>query len=400
MTLNWNSLKTAENGWKLDAAQRHRIYDNCLRGEKVGGFQWQYVWKPAAYLATAAAVFMIALFLWQPKSEPKTVVTPGAAPAPIVPDSSAEGETQDAIEPEYTFDDYGQDAIYERIDGDVRSIYRAFLGMKTAPQKLAEDADLLMVQDDYMVYNQQGKLCVMNLKEGGTVAVVGDAAVRAIEGWEDHVLLYQIGANPGEYQTVLLTLSEQKRTVYEKDYYIADATRIGDTLYYTEWKYETTEGKELKAYSFADGSVETYCRIRTGSDPYEFYLADGRLYYLDEALMYCDLQTKETHQALKPVGFSDRYPCVRFKDRLYMNTMDGFLIYDLKTQAVVYETTEAVYVCCSNQNGVVYYDSSQKEFTVIHADSSFTFDASGYESIYDQPGGGTVCEQGFALKYE
>jgi hypothetical protein len=229
---------------------------------------------------------------------------------------------------------------------------------------------------------------------------VGNAAVRAIEGWEDHVLLNQYNAQAEQYQTVLLDLAEQELISYDLDYYVADATRIGDTLYYTEWKCGDTEGKLLKAYSFADGSVEALCRVRTGSDPYEFYLADGRLYFLDEALMYCDLQTKETHQAIKPISFHDRIPCAYFEDRLYMKTSACFMIYDLKEQRVVFEEREEQFGSCyANQNGVVYYNVTKKEFTVIHADSTFTFDASGYESYNGYVGGGTVCTQGFALKY-
>ena len=111
--VNWDSLKTAESGWRLDAAQRQRIFENCLRGERIGGFQWQFVWKPVAYLATAAAMLMLALFFWQQRDGAEKIIvpgSPGAKPAPYV-----ENET-DVSEPNGTEQ---PDVYYEPEDGNL-----------------------------------------------------------------------------------------------------------------------------------------------------------------------------------------------------------------------------------------------------------------------------------------
>ncbi len=396
--VNWESLKNAESGWKLDAARRQRIYENCLAGERVGGFHWQIIWKPVAYLAAAAALFMVVLLLWPGNNDPETIMIPGYSSTPTVPDSFETEGLQDVVEAPYAFEPYGSEVLYEVKDGNSRSIYRVALGSKSAPDPVVKKAALLTVEGDYMIFNQGGKLCMLDLKKGGKPIEVGQAATAVVESWQNYVLLNRFDPKNERYQTVLLDLAEQKQIVYDLDYYIADATRIGDTLYYTEWKNGATEGKELKAYSFADGSVETYCRIRTGSDPYEFYLADGRLYYLEEALMYCDLQTKETHQALKPVGFSKRHFCGYYQDRLYLVTSLDFVIYDLKTQQTVATLSESIRYCFSNEYGVVYYDINKREFTVVQGSGSYTVDGLQYENAGFGAFGGTVCEQGFAAK--
>ncbi len=69
MSIRWENLKAAESGWRLGAAARGRILQNCLQEKEARSFPWRYVGIPAAYLGVVTAVLFIGIILW-PKTKP------------------------------------------------------------------------------------------------------------------------------------------------------------------------------------------------------------------------------------------------------------------------------------------------------------------------------------------
>lgn len=64
MKIQWEKLKNAESGWKLNFYRRAEILENCIQGRKVRRFSWKTVAVSAAYVGFAAAVVLLAFFLW------------------------------------------------------------------------------------------------------------------------------------------------------------------------------------------------------------------------------------------------------------------------------------------------------------------------------------------------
>ena len=108
MKLRWDELRSAESGWKLDGFKRGQILDQCLKGEKAGGFPWRLIGIPLAYAGAVAAMILVAILIWplirQPNSG-KTVyiegagAESGAAPAPYVENAKTEESGSEMEEP-------------------------------------------------------------------------------------------------------------------------------------------------------------------------------------------------------------------------------------------------------------------------------------------------------------
>lgn len=99
MKINWENLKDTEKSWQLNDWKREQIINNCLQGQKAGGFSWRKFGIPLAYAGGVAAMLLAVLLVWPLLSRPdggETVYLDGtAAPAPYV-----EKEQDDTVLPE------------------------------------------------------------------------------------------------------------------------------------------------------------------------------------------------------------------------------------------------------------------------------------------------------------
>ncbi len=313
--LDLGNLRAAESGWRLNAVQRQAIYAGCLRGEKIGGFNWQIVWKPAAYLAAVAAAFFLILLLWPQRNDVEKIVvpgSPGARPAPFVenePDlPEANGNEQPAVLPLVENKPSAEEELQQSPE-DERTIVKFW---ETVPEMNLDEARKI-IEKKLQTVKEKGSLGTLNDEERMALYVFGCQYVKNTAAFSPDA---RADSEDFEIQIILNNNLVEDQTAFMKEH---------------EW----TKQEELQNYA-KYYEIDYKQEVFDGFEISNYYI--GATYRCDLNKNYNDLQVKLDRESGKQVFimFESTLAEKEDKGRMCNELYPKLLRYYLSLEEVVY----------------------------------------------------------------